>query len=106
VNREQRRQFAREHGLPAMPPADPAPGPQLQVAPVPVTTTVGGVTFTDGDGRVTLQVVTPIGIAVYFLSGDHACDLAGHLNRFGNAARSGLVIAGDLAIPEPEVPSA
>lgn len=102
MNREQRRAFARENGVP-MPPAEPEQ-PGLQVAPVPTTTNVGSIE-TPGGGLVTLQVVTPVGVQVYFLSPDHARQLGGHLAQFAMAAKSGLTIVGDaqVAPPEPEV---
>lgn len=76
---------------------EPQPG-DLGVAPLPVRTTVTTAQAPDAS-YVVLQVQSPQGVAVFFLSPDHARDLAKHLAEYSTVAGSGLVIAGADQIP-------
>lgn len=97
MNRHERRQYAREHGVP-MPPPDaeqPQVVPAVPLGPVPTATDVGVLETPDG-GLVVLQVFTPVGPAAYFLSADHAQALAAVLTQAAMSASTGLQIVGDV----------
>lgn len=80
-------------------PIPPGPPAQLQVGPLPTQTMVAQALTPDGTAFVTLQCLTPLGMQVYFLSPDHARQLAQHLHQFASAAASGLEIVGNLGDP-------
>ena len=75
---------------------------EVAVGPLPTQTSVTTVQ-TPGESYVVLQVHTPQGIAVFFLSPAHAQDLARHLEDYSKVAGSGLVIAGVDQLPDSEV---
>lgn len=95
MNREERRAFARQNGVP-MPPAEPQA--TLNLGPVPVSTGII-VTETSDGPRVVLQFQTPQGFNAFFLSVEHAREMVDQLGQALTAATSGLVIAKD--IPQP-----
>lgn len=82
-------------------PTPPEQPPQVQLAPVPTVTNVAHVDTPSG-AFVILQVVTPVGLAGYFLSPAHARTLAQQLHQFAAAAASGLQIVGNLGEPDQD----
>lgn len=87
-----------------MPPFGPTPAPaapslplaaptQLGQGPVPTEISVGQAVV-QGNPVVVLQVVTPIGVAMYFLNADAAVQVGQQLARAGGAAGAGIVVAG------------
>ena len=85
---------ARRHGDPALTAVPtPPPAAEMQVGPLPVTTAVSQANTPDGM-LVVLQVQTPQGISVFFLSPAHATTLAGQLESTGGAAGAGLIVPG------------
>lgn len=91
MNREERRAFAKENGVP-MPPAEQQ---QMQVSPVPVSTTVA-VAQTATDTFVVMQFQTPQGVNAFFLSIDHAKAMIAELEKATLIAPTGLVVASEL----------
>jgi hypothetical protein len=110
MNRQERRQYGREHGIPTPPPESQQAFPQVQFGPVPTITQVG-VAETPEGSRVFLGVSTPIAPMMgFFLSVEHAKQLAAELAQASMSADTGLQIIGaagpvdpgDLVAPKPE----
>lgn len=74
----------------------PAPGQQanagVRPAPVPLAVQLTQFTGADGSLGVAVEVSTPVGVAVYFLSPEGAKDLGEKLVAIGTAGVSGLVV--------------
>lgn len=68
----------------------------VPVSPVPIVT--GTSLASDGrERRVVLRISTPLGVAMHFLSADHAASLGAELSRLAVAARAGgLVVANQI----------
>lgn len=110
MNREERRRFGREHGIP-MPPAQPQQV-GLPFQPLPVATSVGTAETLEQDEqggtrrapRVWVQIQTPFGVNGIMLSPEHAERLASELALGARTARSGLLVAGNGALTPVAVP--
>jgi hypothetical protein len=76
---------------PQRPPTDPPFG-RVQPSPVNMTVNVRTVDTTNGK-RVVLEVFTPTGLAVYFLTPESARSIGETLSRESVSASSGLTIA-------------
>lgn len=93
MNREERRAFAHENGVPMPPPAETPQSP-VPLQPLPVATGVGMAEIPGVGNRVLLQIWTPMsaGPFVFFLEPAHARVLAGELELRAGAAAAGLIL--------------
>lgn len=68
----------------------------VQPQPVPQTFVVQVISTPTGDMLVALQVMTPTGSHVSFLSADDAMALAAEIEQAATHARTGLIVAGAM----------
>jgi hypothetical protein len=66
----------------------------VPLQPVPTLVTVGQCQNAQGT-MVILQMATPVGLAVYFLTPDAAIQVGQTLRQCGKASKSGLVLPGE-----------
>jgi hypothetical protein len=67
-------------------------GQQQPLAPQPVPTQVRVAQVPGPPAMVVLQVITPVGVATYFLDADAAIQIGQTLRQCGKASKSGLVL--------------